>query len=134
MIASISDRVTQYMRDGVSGVNYVDTVHHPDNNEDGVLIRESGGTARRYPDDRHDITIQFISRSPVFITAQQQAYDTYNHLRSSEHNLTLPAAVGKTGSTTIFVTRIDVIQPPFSLGFLDNYFQFSFNAVITYFI
>lgn len=129
----IAENIVQHLRDGITGLVFVDTIYDPSDPRELVLVKENGGTSRNYPDNRQDATVQFLSRSNSEAQSRNNAFLVYNFIRQAEHTVVYQAAVGKTGSESVEFKHVNVIQRPFSLGLEGSWYFYSFNAVFVYF-
>lgn len=131
MIASIATNWVQFIRDAYPAYTVIDTALNATSPDTNVLVRETGGTARRYPDDFHEIEIQIMTGSDILLTAREMSFNIYNTVRASEHGITLPAL--STDHVEILLDQVDVNQPPFYLGMTNNVHNYVFNMVCKYF-
>lgn len=101
--------------------------------QDYVLIQETSGAARGYPDNRIDAQMRLISRSQERYTAKARADAIFNYLRE-RFNITLdPHPDTGTGVPTLFIRRVAALQPPYYFGAnADGTFTYSNNYVLTY--
>jgi hypothetical protein len=79
-----------------------------------ILIRETGGAARGYPDDRVDASVQVIVRHQDQYEARQIARNIYAHWRE-RHSVTLQPHPDS-GESAILVRRLAATQPPYTTG------------------
>ena len=132
MINSIATNWVQFIRDNYPTYTVIDTALNTSSPDEYVLIRETGGTARRYPDNMHEIEIQIMVGSTMVLTAREMSYNLYNTIRASEHGKTLPA-LDASGHSEVEIDHIDVNQPPFFLGMTNSVYNYVFNMVCRYF-
>lgn len=128
---SISENIVQHLRD-TTGLNIVDTAYNSSSADEAILVKESGGPARKYPDNRHDPGIQFIVRAKDQPTAKDNAFIVFDKMREAEYGFTL-SAPDFTGGEELLAAHIDMNQRPFYLGVEGGLHLYSFNAIITFF-
>jgi hypothetical protein len=129
MIA-ISENIVQYIRDYTS-LSVADSILLPTSPDDVILVRETGGTSRRWPDDRQDATIQFLARSKSDPGARDISVTVWDLFRNIEFSTTILAA-DKTGSVDVLIKKIDIHQRPYPMGLTDGYYWYSFNASVIF--
>jgi hypothetical protein len=130
-IRSISENVVQFLRDNTSQT-IADSVLNPDSAEEIMVVREIGGPSRNYTDERQEVLIEFLNRATVEPTARDNSYEVYNKLREKEFNVEYGAAT-KTGSVAVEFVKVDTFQRPYSLGFQESYYWYTFNVNFIYF-
>lgn len=101
--------------------------------QDYVLIQETSGAARGYPDNRIDAQFRLVSRSQERYTARLRAQQIFDYLRE-RFNVTLdPHPDEGTGEPKLFFRKIAAIQPPYYFGTNnDGTFTYSNNYLLTY--
>ena len=135
--ASITENLVQYIIDesSLTDSDVVDGVVYDTDLQDVVLVRESGGISRTWPDNFQQASVQILSRAVTDErTARDNAFTVWNTLRQKEHNVILPASTAITGGATVDVSQIDVEGRPFPLGLQDGFYWYSFNITLRYFV
>lgn len=82
-----------------------------------MVVLETGGPMRGYPDMRTEATFQFIVYGRSDGSARDTAFTVYNYLRD-RHNVILPAVTGTASPApgTLLVNRVHAIQKPYNFG------------------